>query len=494
MGKYITLNSNYVLKPDEGRTLILSSLVGRNKIEGVDDSVTFIIHPIYAMILSFIDGREYDECIIDASNELGVAKELIEGFVQKLLDNPSQVYIKSNDKISAFPPQTIITISSRELSKRYNPEMFRYEDLDLRMKRHYTPSTITLMLNNICVTKCIYCYQDKSRIAKCEIPLERIKELIHEARDLNVNTFDVIGGEFFLYKYWKEVLSELITYGYNPYLSTKIPLSEENIKFLAQVGVKDLQVSLDTLIIEHLVPSLGVPNDYANNMINSLMLLEKYKIPIMVHSVLTKYNDSIEDMESIYNVLKNLSNIIDWHVVKGEPSLYSKVNYSNFEIKAKALNSIVDYLESINRNGCIDIRIPTREPENKNISSETERNIASEVNQFFDRSFCSGLFSSLYILPNGQVTMCEQLYWNKNFIVGNVLENSIQEVWNSEKAKSIYFIKQEDIPSDSLCHTCTNFNVCREVRQVCYREIIKKYGTDKWYYPDVNCPYVKIKN
>jgi radical SAM protein with 4Fe4S-binding SPASM domain len=90
--------------------------------------------------------------------------------------------------------------------------------------------------------------------------------------------------------------------------------------------------------------------------------------------------------------------------------------------------------------------------------------------------------------------MCEQLYWNKNFIVGNVLENSIQEVWNSEKAKSIYFIKQEDIPSDSLCHTCTNFNVCREVRQVCYREIIKKYGTDKWYYPDVNCPYVKIKN
>lgn len=26
---------------------------------------------------------------------------------------------------------------------------------------------------------------------------------------------------------------------------------------------------------------------------------------------------------------------------------------------------------------------------------------------------------------------------------------------------------------------------------VCYREIVKKYGFDKWYYPDVNCPLVK---
>ena len=26
---------------------------------------------------------------------------------------------------------------------------------------------------------------------------------------------------------------------------------------------------------------------------------------------------------------------------------------------------------------------------------------------------------------------------------------------------------------------------------VCYREIIKKNGADKWYYPDVNCPFNK---
>jgi len=228
---YITFNQDYSLKPDEGRALIMASLVGRNRLKGVNDSFTNVIHPIYAMILSLIDGREYHECINDAANELDVAKELVEGVVQKLIDNPNKIYLKSNDKISAFPPNTIITIPKRNPNKRYNPDSFAYTNLDLRMKRHSTPSTITLMLNNICATNCIYCYQDKSRIAKCTIPLNRIMELIHEARQINVNTFDVIGGEFFLYKYWKEVLEELRKYGYNPYISTKIPISEEDIKF-----------------------------------------------------------------------------------------------------------------------------------------------------------------------------------------------------------------------------------------------------------------------
>ena len=74
-------------------------------------------------------------------------------------------------------------------------------------------------------------------------------------------------------------------------------------------------------------------------------------------------------------------------------------------------------------------------------------------------------------------------------IVGDVMRSSIREIWNSEKAKSLYFIKQTDIPDDSLCHSCTRFDECRALRQVCYREIMRKYGSDKWYYPDINCPF-----
>lgn len=58
-------------------------------------------------------------------------------------------------------------------------------------------------------------------------------------------------------------------------------------------------------------------------------------------------------------------------------------------------------------------------------------------------------------------------------------------------AISLYYLKQSSIPKDSLCHSCADFKECRNKRQVCYRDIVKKYGFDKWYYPDVKCPFAK---
>ena len=110
---------------------------------------------------------------------------------------------------------------------------------------------------------------------------------------------------------------------------------------------------------------------------------------------------------------------------------------------------------------------------------------------FFDRGFCSGNYSSLFILPDGNVTMCEELYWIDTFFLGNVLQSSLEEIWNSSRALSLFNIKQESVPSDSLCSKCKDFVKCRSLKQVCYKEIIKNYGEDKWYYPDVNCPYTK---
>lgn len=490
MEKYISFNRNYILKPDDGKTLIMAALVGRNQLKGIEDSFTNIIHPIYAMILSLINGRTFDECINDAAGELGVNQELVEGFVKSLINNPNSICIKSKGSTSTFPPYTIVSIPNRLCENRYSPNMFTYTKLNLSMSRHLTPSTITLMLNNICVTNCIYCYQDKTRKVNCSIPLNRIIELIHEARQLHVNTFDVIGGEFFLYPHWKEVLKELRKYGYNPYLSTKMPLDEASISFLAEVKVHDIQISLDTLIEEHLTTSLGVKPGYVDNILKSIALLDKYGIPMMIHSVLTQYNDSIEDMQSIYNVIKDLKHLVDWHVVKGDPSLYPKKAYEKIEIAPLSLNKIIDYLTTLKKETAISIHLPANAI--TEIASDDSTGINRQINHFFSRSFCSGLYSSIYILPDGQVTMCEQLYWNKNFIVGNVLTDSIAEVWNSERAKSIYYIKQEDIPADSLCHYCEKFDACRSVRQVCYREIIRKYGADKWYYPDTSCPYKKM--
>ena len=157
------------------------------------------------------------------------------------------------------------------------------------------------------------------------------------------------------------------------------------------------------------------------------------------------------------------------------------------------MDDIIDFLEHQAKKTGINIISPKKSGPKVSVSVSASHKMKvhhDNKDSFFNRVFCSGLFSSLYILPDGKVTICEQLYWNKDFIIGDVTKNSIQEIWDSDKAKSLYYIKQEDIPSDSLCHSCEDFEKCRRPRQVCYREIIKKYGTEKWYYPDVKCPYV----
>lgn len=492
--KYITFNPKYSLKPDDGKALIMASLVGRNLLTDVSDSFCQVVHPIHAMILSFINGREYNKCVTDAAETLALSDDLIKNFVDSIIDNPNYVYIQSKDGVSALPPYTVISISEAQPHKRYSPEMFEYAKLDLRMKRHMTPSTLTLMFNNICVTDCIYCYQDKTRRAHCSMPLSRIMEIIHEAHELHVNTIDVIGGEFFLYKHWREVLAELRKYGYNPYLSTKMPLKEDDIKFLSDLKVRDIQISLDTAIEEHLISSIGVTEGYLKEMLTSMGLIDKYGIQIMVHTVLTQYNDSVEDMKSVYEAIIPLKNLMDWHIVKGDASLYPKAPYEHIEISHDKFIEVCRHLNNLNKLSSISITFPqTGGIENENASKpESEANdVANPIEQFFNRSFCSGLFSSLYVLPNGKVTMCEQLYWNPRFIIGDVMTQSIQEIWNSDKAKSIYYIKQEDIPADSLCHSCARFDECRKDRQVCYREIVRTFGNSKWYYPDPSCPYLK---
>lgn len=69
--------------------------------------------------------------------------------------------------------------------------------------------------------------------------------------------------------------------------------------------------------------------------------------------------------------------------------------------------------------------------------------------RFKNRTMCSGNLNALYILPDGQVTICEELYWHPHFIIGDLRKQTLKEIWNSEKAKNIFYLKQSSIPKDS---------------------------------------------
>lgn len=480
----IIFNPNYIVKPDNGRALLMPSYHAR--INGVvGNGGEFVIHPVHAIILNFLSGSGYIDAIDEISAALHVATHFVEKFIMALLDKTDSIRIKDSKTgaVYIFPPNTIISVGNDLQRVRYPKDIFLDGEIDIRRKRHSTPSNITLMLNNKCVTDCFYCYADKRKPVDCTISFDQLVELIKEAKKLYVNNFDVIGGEFFLYKDWDKLLTVLYQHDYHPYLSTKVPLDEVIVQRMAELGVTELQISVDTFINEHLCAILKVGGSYQDKLKNMFGLLQKYHIAIYVHTILTSRNDTVEDIESIFEFIKQFDNIKHWKLDTATPSLYKEEAYIKIcpdSQKVRVINNLLDKLKT---------QVAFSVIYKKKLNTYfTDISKEDKEKAFEKRATCSANYSGFFILPDGNVTICEELYWNPRFLIGNVTKQSLLDIWNSDEALNLYYLSQRNISKDSKCKKCAVFEICRRGKGVCWKAIIGVYGEGKWYYPDPLCP------
>lgn len=86
------------------------------------------------------------------------------------------------------------------------------------------------------------------------------------------------------------------------------------------------------------------------------------------------------------------------------------------------------------------------------------------------------------------------LYDDPEYLLGNVTESPVREIWNSEKALGLYTMSQATFPESSPCKECTVFEKCRNDygKRVCYVDIFKSGKTK--YYPDPRCPHADNVN
>ena len=97
------------------------------------------------------------------------------------------------------------------------------------------------------------------------------------------------------------------------------------------------------------------------------------------------------------------------------------------------------------------------------------------------------LSSRLFILPDGKVTICEQLYWNSHFIIGDVQRTNLKDIWQSQEALYLCNLSRQDIGQHNKCQACTHFEECFRYGNRCWNNITKAYGKKYWDYPDPRC-------
>jgi radical SAM protein with 4Fe4S-binding SPASM domain len=263
---------------------------------------------------------------------------------------------------------------------------------------------------------------------------------------------------------------------------TKLGLNYEQALRLKDLGVPIVQVSLDSTDPAILERMVGVKN-YHLRIFKVLDDLRRAGMKVRVNAVLTPIN--LATIGALLDYLGGLGNVVWVSLTPYGRSLFchsDELFVSREEIDAARLEidsrrALYPHMH-VGVTGGLAPPPPTAE---------------EEILQWEGRAFCTANRHGFVILPDGRVTVCEELYDHPAFIIGDLKRQSVMEVWSSPEALALLHPDQSAVP-EGPCQSCADFDRCNSYKGRCWRDVLKSYGWDKPYYPDPRCPWAPEGN
>lgn len=471
----LILNTKYSIFNDIDRMLI-----GTNP-KYTDESIYTPAHPIHAIMLSLFDGKKIlNDNIKEIVKLFNINEIEALSIIEPFIENNEKIIIEYNKQIYTFPEKILVHAKQGETRNDLSIDNCLIDkEINTNRIRLSIPKSILFVINTKCVTDCIYCYANKKHSYK-PMSTNQIISIIDQAHSIGIQNISVSGGEFFLQKDWPLIAKHLIDMGYDPDFSTKVPISNSDIDLFQQIGIKKLQVSLDTLDTHLLQKTLKVNQNYKNEILKTIKYLDQKGIELTIKGTQTRETCDVSNIKEMIDFISTLKNVVKYTVTIVGYSHYKTIaEFQQFKTTPEQIKNLGIYLNEIQKT--------------KNFKIHYDNAVHKEVDLcnysvFKERAMCSANVESFVLLPDGQVTLCEELYWNPDFIIGDLTKNSIMEVWQSERAFALWNLQKDNLTDDNPCKYCNDFDNCRKGLGVCWKSVIAHYGDDKAFYPDPTCP------
>ncbi len=180
-----------------------------------------------------------------------------------------------------------------------------------------------------------------------------------------------------------------------------------------------------------------------NKIIKSLVDNKISRIEISLDSATPKMYEKVRGHDYLERVEGNIQNLLNYKKKRNSPLPIIRLCYVVMEINKKEvkafLNKWKDKVDYIDFQRCIDF---TKIDEDVEIKERIDGN-------------CSYPFYSLNVFANGDVSACCTFY-GKKLIIGNIHNESLQNIWKGEKIKKI---RQQIVSKkfNPICQKCLYF-------------------------------------
>lgn len=335
--------------------------------------------------------------------------------------------------------------------------------IDYRNKRFIYPISLLLLLTKKCDKKCVYCIYNANHMganAVQDLPLSFFMGLHRQAVDTGVKSINYSGGEPLLYHNIEHLIYFDKENQIESSITTKGGPSLKKVEEVCRAGLSSATLSLDSpdaATVDYLLNSNGA----YRQLLQTLKMLVRYNVNLRINMVANKLN--FTQVPQMVAICKE----------------YGVSHLSIRECKdgfGRSKKSLFLSDEEIQR-----VEEQSREFQSDSFSINFVRDCANSESKL---SFCRSGKMNMIVRHDGKVVMCEDVIEDDDTVLGDLKNNTLQEVWNSKMMLNFINPPRESYGGTD-CQKCAKFNSC--VKTQC---VYKNLKTNNRLYLGVdNCPY-----
>ncbi|PHU35409.1 radical SAM protein [Pseudobutyrivibrio ruminis] len=375
-----------------------------------------------------------------------------------------QKYDENEEKITQYVIE-YIDVLDREYGLRliFSEQKTKKQCVEISTNGIY-PKVASIEITERCNVRCLHCYGEHCVELTHDIPLEKMKKLLKDLKNIGTEVIEITGGDCSVHKNLYEILKYALTLHFKKInvLTNGLKIPEKVKEIIKQHGdIFYVQIDVHSLRNEYLEWFMQTKVN-CQNILENIKELAEAGVPMRIATVFTERNiNEVWDIAEFVNSCK-----VKWGISPVEPMGRADVKIADKDIYLSEESSLrlIEEMEKINR------KYPNL------IFKRDEKTTSNENN-------CGILTDHVVINARGYVKLCTMD--NMNYFrssIGNALEKNIKEIYDDNKVFTKALAMQETVQLDQEeCKDCEYKYSCAKCILRTLINIKKKNFTCEWY-------------